>query len=232
MKKIILTVVGILVIAGGAFAMSDAYVSGTYRYKITVNVQTPDGIKSGSAIREVTDSETNIKLLDLPDVGSAPRIKGEAVVIDLGEKGKLFGLITYDSYYELFRAFPFDTGCCESTVEGIKFYNDLEVGQKAELENKKYWPQFVMFEDLSDPMSVKAVNKENISEQLGGGYSIQNIMIDVTDEQIRWGISKVLPWIFEYRNKKFDGQRFQTIKSENKIANSLSAGSFTSGEVR
>lgn len=190
--KIFLSMVGFMLMAlVVAFTWYNSplnQVKGEYRYKITVNVQTPDGVKSGSAVRVVKDADLKYKIFKgLPESTSPARIHGEAVVIDLGEKGELFGLIDWNTKKELFTAFPISG---PSTLEGIKYYNNLPIGESRELNVKHAWPDFVMFEDLSDPMSVKAVNKENISEQLGEGYSIQNIEIEITDEPITWKMHK------------------------------------------
>jgi hypothetical protein len=191
--KLLFIIAGVLLLgSAAAFALSDAYVSGIYRYKITINVQTPDGMKSGSAVREVTDTDSDVKVLDLPDVGSAPKIKGEAVVVDLGEKGKLFGLIKDDSYRELFAATPHGTSGA-STVEGIKYFKNLPVGNVYELKMKWAWPQMVTFEDLSDPMSVRAVDKEDISETFGPGYAIDSITIEITDERLDCDVLNIVP---------------------------------------
>ncbi|PZP55643.1 MAG: hypothetical protein DI586_06155, partial [Micavibrio aeruginosavorus] len=44
------------VCAGVSMAWEAKYPSGTWRYKITINIDTPDGVKTGSAVREVTVS--------------------------------------------------------------------------------------------------------------------------------------------------------------------------------
>jgi len=56
-------------------AMDDSYVSGTWRYKMTVVVETPEGIKSGSAVREVSNSTPWLGL-DLPEAGNPAEVSG------------------------------------------------------------------------------------------------------------------------------------------------------------
>ena len=195
MKKLLIIfgiLILVIVLANALYHSPLNQVKGEYRYKITVNVQTPEGIKSGSTVRLVKDQERKYQMINLPESTSPPSIYGEAVVVDLGAKGKLFGLINSNSYRELFAATPHGTSG-SATIEGINYYNSLEVGNKYYLKIKGYWPDFVMFEDLSDPMSVKAVNKENISEQLGAGYSIKNVEIEITDKELKCNILKQVP---------------------------------------
>lgn len=194
----------VILIAGTAFAMSDLYVSGTWRYRITVEVETPEGIKTGSTVREVSNSSSNVKILDLPDVGNPAKIKGEAVVVDLGERGQIFALINADSYNELYRAFPVEG---PSTVDGIKYYNSLEAGVSAPLP-KKSWPEMVMFKDLSDPKTLEIIHHvqsktfrvggpleitDNFEELFGKGISLKGITIEITDEPVTWRIDGILP---------------------------------------
>ena len=104
-------------------------------YKLTVNVQTPEGIKSGYTVREITNFDLRNDMLDWPSAegGNPAKERGEAVVVDLGERGVLFALIDSGSEQELFRSFPSPDGG-PTTFEGIKYYaNDLEIGSKATL---------------------------------------------------------------------------------------------------
>jgi len=94
--KVFIYIFALLVIAGvtTAVAMSGKNSSGTWRYRVTVEIETPEGIKSGSAVRELS---VGTPLINLPDAGNPGRIRGEAVVIDLGVIGKVFSLLPSQS---------------------------------------------------------------------------------------------------------------------------------------
>lgn len=63
-----------------------------YRYRLTVEVETPEGIKSGSSVIQVSKKVTS--QYSIPNAGSViSRVKGEAVTVDLGERGVLFALL-------------------------------------------------------------------------------------------------------------------------------------------
>jgi hypothetical protein len=69
-----------------------------YRYRLTVEVETPEGIKSGSSVIEVSKKVTS--KYSIPNAGSViSRVKGEAVAVDLGKRGVLFALLR--SEYDL-----------------------------------------------------------------------------------------------------------------------------------
>ena len=57
MKKLLI-ILGVLIIGGVTFAYAMSELNGnksySWRYKMTVEIETPEGIKTGSAVREVT----------------------------------------------------------------------------------------------------------------------------------------------------------------------------------
>lgn len=84
---IIILAFSVLLVFGISYIAS---IPQTFRYKITVEIETPEGIKTGSAVREVRISNNLAKYVN-PDVRSLTyRVIGEAVSIDLGEHGILF----------------------------------------------------------------------------------------------------------------------------------------------
>ncbi len=85
----------------------------------------------------------------------------------------------------------------------------------------------VTFEDLNDPTSVKSVDPRDLSATFGDGVRLQDISYITTDEPIEWRVRQYLPWIDHYYNKLFDGDTVHRSDAENRLANSLGAGRFT-----
>ena len=158
------------------------YPWGTWRYRVTVVVDTPEGVKSGSAVREVR-VHTEPGLLGVSKQGVSRQV-GEAVVVDFGEKGALFVLPMKE---EITYAFPFNKGVGVLAPEGIRFYNGLQPGAKAPLPRDKF-PRLVMFEDLKDPKSVKMVDPDALSETFGKGVVLKDISAEITNDPVTWGI--------------------------------------------
>ena len=237
MKKLILA--GVVVLLGGvAFAMSDVYVSGIWRYKMTVTVETPEGLKTGYAVREVSNSASDIKIIDLPESGNPAKVRGEAVAVDLGERGVLFALIS-DAFI-FHRAFRGDVSG-STTVRGIKFFNDIPIGTKVTL-NEKFYPKLVTFTDIDDPKSVglvrgsrfdietqKSFPVNDFEKLFGVGVQLKKITIERVKEPVTWQVSNYLKWLPDYYNKRLDGNRFGTIRAKDRLANSLSSGAFSTG---
>ena len=179
-------IVGCL-LGAGSIAYREIFPSGMWRYKITVNIESPEGTKSGSAIREVRLKRNLAKILN-PDVSSVDiDTFGEAVVINLGENKFLFSIISN----EFLDAFPEG-----STLNNkIKLYNDLPINEPKPIRVDDY-PWFVNFEKLDDPTSIRTINSSNISNIFGQGFSIKSVVIEKTDASITNGQLKIaLPWL-------------------------------------
>jgi len=78
----------------------------------------------------------------------------------------------------------------ERTAESMKSYRTHKTG-KITLTSKQY-PEFVQFENLNEPMSVKSVYFE---DSFGKGVHLKEVTIEMTDDPVTTGIEKWLPWI-------------------------------------
>ncbi len=222
--------ISVLVVFSLAVAWKINFPSGSWRYKITIEIETPEGIKSGSAVRHV---RAVIPLLKLPESKTIDyEVTGEAVVIDLGEQRYVFALTSLDGYYETFRAFPFSGG---DAKDRLKHYSSLPVGSKAEL--KIGHPRMVTFENINDPKSVKEVYGQSWSREegykthddfanvFGEGYKLKSITIEMTDEPVTSVVDKILPWL-----KDLNGHYLHGGMTSRQAPLGLHGGNFRTGE--
>ncbi|MGB3139870.1 MAG: hypothetical protein WBB16_03640, partial [Aestuariivirga sp.] len=86
--KILAIILGVLVLLAAAWPWF--HPASSWRYRLVLEIETPEGIKSGSSVRQVYVSEAS-KLL----VGKLVKthVRGEAVAVDLGDRGVLFALM-------------------------------------------------------------------------------------------------------------------------------------------
>jgi hypothetical protein len=199
----------------------------TFRYKITINIDTPDGEKSASAVREVYIKP--VRKGALPQAVGTKRVKGEAVIIPVDSSNSspkiIFAIMDESgSNDDLIKAFGMTQG--GHSLSGIKKIRDIPIGTSHALDNA-YWPQFVTFTDINDPKTVTFVDPYDLSAYFGEGAKVSEITITMTDEEVtKEKVKTYLPWISEYFNKRFDNQRFGTIRSDYPLANSFSSGLF------
>ena len=189
-----------------------------WRYKVTVEVAVLEEMKSGSAIREacMTPFEGyNPMVVDFKE-----SVKGEAVVVDLGERGLLFAIMDQDgSIFDIERAYE---GPKLHTDEGVEYYSQLPVGKQAELPSK-YWPDMVIFKNINDPKSIISVYSseptgplitslykitDNTTEVFGENVEIKNVTLEITDDPIEWNIKNTINK-FGGSSGRLDRSRFE-----------------------
>lgn len=207
--------------------------SGTWRYKITVTVDTPEGVKTGFAVREVSVTE---RVPLLPQVRADVKVKGEAVAVDLGKRGVLFALLRSEQSVDhaqeiVYGAFPFAEDYPISnegsqTAEAIRYYRSLK-GAKAVLKSDNY-PMLVRFTDITNPKTVEKVDPASLEASFGKGVKLEGITIEMTDEEVTVGVGGWLKWLVNYRNGGLDGSKIENLEKPT-IANMLGAGNFTAG---
>ncbi len=199
------------------FWLKDYIIPVTRNYHITIEIETPEGIKSGSAVRQIVISN---RFALNPDISPVYyNVRGEAVIIDLGDRGYVFVLVGRGP--EEFRsAFPYRSN---DLREVIKYYNNLENGAQAVLE--KSHPRLVMFDDLNDPMTVKGIDRLKMDEVLGEGVTFKRATIEITDDPMTTGIENMLPWLKNLK-ANLDGT---SGTFSNKLSNTLHVGNFRRG---
>jgi hypothetical protein len=192
---------------------SAEYPSATIRYKMTVEVETPEGIKTGSAVREISMVSRPMRMGDRNDTHVRLE-KGEAVRIDLKDRGDMFALLDGPSsgadysIWLIFRAFP--SPCPEGPVSrcGIKYYSNIKPHEMKVLDLKNY-PTLVRFKNIMDPLSVEVISKHaelsmpdgyggearSLEGAFGAGVSINSIKVEMTKDASEQELRGILPWL-------------------------------------
>ncbi len=175
-------VLGALLLAGCGDVLGEDRAP-DYRYRLTVEVDTPEGLRTGSSVIEVEQS--------LGGAGGSPansqiyrRIRGEAVAVDLSDGRTLFALLRSESDIEwaetiVSRVAPKGGGSASKP----RFDNALRLKGETELprtfpayawiEKRSAYPMLVTFGDLSDPTSVALVEPDNLAASFGEGVSLK-----------------------------------------------------------
>lgn len=165
-----------------------------FKAKVTVYVDTPEGVCSGSSVYELWANWS------LP--GATSRVygeRGEAIVVDLPNGESLFSLLMThkDEYEGIIRMVlttidpEFENTMVESTKK-LSAYGNSEPYIVAP-EN---YPVFVTFDDVKDPTSIRKVDPDNLSATFGEGYQLLAVTVQVTtDEAVTKEIQKRLEWL-------------------------------------
>jgi hypothetical protein len=196
-----------LLIAGIVAIYVVAYPSLTLRYRLTLEAQVDGEPKVGSGVIEVTYSK-QVKIRSDLSIG----YRGEAVVLDLGDRGTLFALLRAGNDS---RSIPESIILLVYGFDGGAFpWSSVEEGQaqlrrlagKRELPLASL-PMLVRFRDPNDLMSVETVSPLNIEERFGARAELVRATLEIvpagiwpfnrygiTGEPVTAGIESKLPW--------------------------------------
>jgi hypothetical protein len=206
----------------------------SYRYKLTLAVNTPDGVKRGSNVTEVSFFEVSI-----PARGIMHKLRGAALYLDLGPGTRpLIALVgrqikPYSGQWsrdggpattQLFRLY--DISPSADVMDTLAKVTRMR-GERTITANEL--PDLVTFADMDDPNTVTEVDPNDLQATLGPGISWNEITLEITDEPITKGIEQKLPWIPYYYCAMLDGARYH---DKTTLANTLSTADFEeSGEA-
>ncbi len=215
----------ILFVAGvGIYKL--AYPTYSWNQKLTLVVETPEGVKTGSAVSEVTHwFHPNIPV----DAGiRKDSLRGEAVVVDLGGGQYLFALLRGGP--SLKAAFGDRLPELSYSKDWLKrYFRAVERmrGGSAPVPFEAL-PTLVTFADTEDPASVTLVDPEDLAASFGEGYTLREAVLEITRERVTEGqVEEVLGWLYDIWPNHLDGQRFSNFEATLPFANSLSANSFS-----
>jgi hypothetical protein len=196
-----------------------------FRYRLTIEVSVDGQLKGGSGVIQVTGR---------PDLVPGRPLKytmtfsGEAVEVDLGQRGSLFALLTFrdgfNAAYLPSKAF-FSTAISADRAEQeerFKRLNDLvRQGARAELLPDQL-PTLVMFKDLNDPRSVAQVPPNDLAAVFGDGVQFTRAVVEMTRDGVTSGIEARLPWLRTTTGYVDD----QTTPNQRTLTNRLSPADF------
>ena len=180
-----------------------------FNYRLTVEVETPQGTKSGSSVIWVR-AVRNPDWVNPEGRGNRAKFKGEAVAVDLPNGKALFALLqteggASDAANYPILAFKDDLQGSEDIVDGYQRLSTSQ-GESAQMPRTELvlpnggtevsaWPLLVMFEDIADPTTIKRVNRDDLGANFGAGVKLKAISIEITDDSVTTGIEKRLTWL-------------------------------------
>ena len=151
----------------------------SYALKITAEVETPQGLRTGSSVIKLV-SKSIPKWLPGSD-GFTLQLKGESPVVDLGNGKRLYVLLRDENGQHdvmgLFRSTQ------RQTDQGLKI---------------KDYPALVTFTDPDNAASVVKVLPESFAESFGDGYSIRRVLAEPVSGPPTFGALDKIPLFRNY----------------------------------
>jgi hypothetical protein len=164
----------------------------TYRYRLTVAIDTPEGVRTGSSVIEVRTS-LGVSAADPAGSQLFGKVTGQAVAVDLPDHKTLFALLTQPER-------PAGTGAEDYAFAALMPPTKNYAQALAEIRTKRNaaelppdaYPILVWFRDINDPGSVEKVTPDDLAATFGPGYAVHNITAQITDDPVTKGIENRL----------------------------------------
>lgn len=167
-----------------------------YRYRLTAEIETPEGVKTGSSVIQVQWTVPG-KISGTQGTASY-KVMGEAVAVDLPNGETLFVLLSSPK-------------AVNWAAEGLNGTNILKESVSAQGADRgvhpvprtiempwgavENYPYFVRFRDLRDSASVEQVDPDNLAKSFGAGTRLKALTVQITDDPPTEGIRRRLPWL-------------------------------------
>lgn len=193
-----------------------------YRYRLTVEVDTPEGLKTGSSVIEVRTWNSPGEVRH--------KLTGEAVAVDLGPRGLLFALLRSEQNPDWAKTIMFllspDVPYVKGEDQFLKRFSLMLNMRGRTLEVPRLlpriyppdpqpsgFPMLVRFRNINDPMSIEQVDPDDLAKTFGDDIKIKCITVSLTDESVTLGIEKRLRW--------FDNMNVYRTDPDNPFSNTL-----------
>jgi hypothetical protein len=183
-------VITIAVLVFGVFAY-DFLTAHTQRFRLTIEVETPEGIKSASNVIETTFRDSN---WGLPQSrGLHVKVRGDAVFLDLGHGHNLVALLGFgengldQSKLAQLARFALAPG------QRVSWQDSVNLKGAGELP-RSHIPTLITFTDINDPKSARLVDPDLMSASFGPGYRFLRATVETTNDRPSQNIDKTLPW--------------------------------------
>lgn len=212
-------------------------------YLLKVEVETPQGPRSGSGVIWVK-AVRNPNWVNPEGRGIRTRYRGEAVAIDLPNGRTLFALLrTVSGNMDAPAEWPVTSfnDILDRQADFVDAVKQLSQITRSDVvrplaktehilpnggEDIPALPLLVTFKDINDPRSVVWVDSDDLAASFGAGYRLKAITVEISSGPVTTGIEKKLGWLPQYYDKMLDGDR---LNRSTELANQLSQNSFQQG---
>ncbi|MDZ5696881.1 hypothetical protein [Chelativorans sp. M5D2P16] len=208
----------------------------SWHQKVTIEVETPEGVKTGSSVVAVRWKE-NGELGRLNGPAFHSNVEGEAPFVEVKPGAYLFAILRGAAFLA---PCTFVGGAPISSHDGLLVNYGLIAQTGPELERSREtrtvpeecMPMLVTFKDINDAATVERVNPDDLSATFGPGFQMKSIILGITDKpKTRGKVETVLRWWCDYRKRRarLNGSTEIGI-SDNELSNNLGTGQFKIGD--
>jgi hypothetical protein len=169
----------------------------SYRYRLTINIETDGKLHSGSSVVEVSWSP-----FFLPNYHFNPELGGQGALVDLGPRGVVVATLVANDWgwhdtnagWGAFWLVPRAFGV-EDTNDGLPAVAHLRGNRELSLNNL---PRLLWFSNPQDPNTAKTILVDDIPSLLGPSVRFAGASVEMTSDPLVIDIRQKLPWVDSY----------------------------------
>jgi hypothetical protein len=173
-----------------------------HKYRLTVEVETPQGVKSAAGVMAIYKDRISIA-----GIGGGVSTKGDAIFVDLGGGRNVIALVVHGK-----DGLDFDgmshlaLNAFASAGERVPFNEVKDLSGKVPVTGALI-PTLITFTDLADPLSARELAPADIGAVLGDGYRLRDVTLETVPvgfwpfdfggglgEPVTRGIQAKFPW--------------------------------------
>jgi hypothetical protein len=174
------------------------YPTYSYRYRLTINIETDGKLHSGSSVVEVIWYAHFMPEL----VSFSPELRGQAALVDLGSRGvvvatlvaKDWGWHNTDAGWGALWLVPRAFGV-KDAIDGLSAVARLRGKRELGLNNL---PRLLWFSNPQDPHTAKTILVDDIASVLGQSARFAGASVEMTRDPLVIDIRQKLPWVDLY----------------------------------
>lgn len=201
---------GLIIFVAGYLAMYPLiYPTYSHRYRLALEAETPEGLKTASGVIEAS-------LITQPRIlterGARPGLKGDAVFLDLGNGKNVTALLALGASGQnvdgpiTLAVKAFDCAACQARL--AEWRNLAQRSGKRELP-PDLMPTLVTFSDVKNPATAHVVAPGEFEAVFGPGYRFKRAWIEMTGDSVTRGLGETIPWVDNYEAEKAFEQRLR-----------------------
>ncbi len=172
-----------------------------YRFRLQVELDTPEGHKVGSSVVEVKVRHVTWGTPESKGIRRA--LRGEAIFLDMGGGKNLVATMTTGSQGEdEENRFERIAELSIQSATGV-YPNPMKMsGQTGSFAVPKIaWPTLVTLSDVNDGFSAKAVDPLRLDAQFGKGTKVSSVTVSFTSDRPNYAIGRNLPFLHSQYKK-------------------------------
>jgi len=187
--------IALIMLVAAAATYKWFYPTYSYRYRLTINIETDGKLHSGSSVIEVIWYAHLLPEL----VSFSPELRGEAAIVDLGPRGVVVATLIAEDWgwhntnagWGALWLVPRAFGVRDSN-EGLP--DLVRLGGKRELAFDNL-PRFLWFSNPQDPTTAKVLFVNDIPSAFGPSAHFAGASVEITSDPIVIEIRQKLPWL-------------------------------------